>query len=534
DQETGRTLLNVQIDPAAARESDLLAFEKAIEIGHPASVMCSYNKVNGDWACENAPLLTGVLKQDWKYPGWVMSDWGAVHSTVKSALAGLDQESGRELDREVYFGAPLQAAVASGAVPKARYDDMAHRVVRSLYAVGVMDDPPGAVRPFDAEADAAVAQQAAENGITLLKNARDLLPVAKTARRIVVIGGHADFGVISGGGSSQVIPAGSLVLKGPPGSPSWGSGVVYLPSSPLAAIKARAPGAQVVFDDGSDPARAAALAKGADLAVVFATQWASEDFDIPMALDGNADALIAAVADANPRTAVVLETAGAVAMPWLPKVASVMEAWYPGARGGEVIGRALFGEIDTAGRLPVTFPASTAQLPNPELPGYAGRIAHPEIANDKLTPFTVTYPEGADVGYRWFERTGRTPLFAFGHGLSYTRFAYADLKVTGGVTLHATLKVTNAGSRPGVATPQVYAAGAGQQKRLVGWGRVRLAPGESRLVSVIADPRDLARFDTAAHHWSLAGGSYRVSAGAASDDAPLAGETTLRAQTLAP
>ena len=534
DQETGRMVLDAVIDPAALRESDLLAFEKAIEIGHPASVMCAYMKINGDYACENAPLLTGVLKQDWKYPGWVMSDWGAVHSTVKAALSGLDQESGQELDKAVFFGAPLQAAVASGAVPRARYDDMAHRIVRSLYAAGVMDDAVGAPRAFDSAADAAVAERAAQNGLVLLKNDRDLLPAAMAARRILVIGGHADFGVISGGGSSQVIPRGAMVVHGPVGSPSWGAGIVYLPSSPLAAIRARAPQARVAFDDGSDPARAAALAKGADLVVVFATQWASEAFDTRMALDGNADALIAAVAGANPDTAVVLETGGAVAMPWLPQVGAVMEAWYPGARGGEAIAAALFGEVDPAGRLPVTFPASTAQLPNPQLAGYAGFVAHPEVHDGDVAAFTVRYPEGADVGYRWFERKGERPLFAFGHGLSYTHFSYGDLKVTGGETLGVSLRVTNAGKRSGVATPQVYAAGAGQAKRLIGWGRVRLAPGESRTINVTADPRFLARFDTSAHRWALAGGRYSVSAGASSADTALSGAATLTAQTLAP
>ena len=534
-QETGRFVLDARIDPAALRESDLLAFEIAVERGRPASVMCAYNRINGVYACENGETL-GALR-DWRYPGWVMSDWGAVHSTAPAALAGLDQESGAELDQlffhKVWFAAPLQRAVADGSVPRARYDDMVQCILRSLIEAGVVDDP-ATRRPFDSAADAAVAKHEAEQAITLLKNQGGLLPAAASARSIVVIGGHADVGVLSGGGSSQVIPKGSLVLPAPRGAPSWGAGIVYHPSSPLRAIAARASGAKVTYDDGSDPARAAALARGADLVVVFATQWTSEAFDTPFALDGAQDRLIEAVAAANPRMAVVLETGGPVTMPWLSKVPAVVEAWYPGARGGEAIAEVLFGDVDPAGRLPVTFPADAAQLPRPVLPGAALLAAHLDTP-DTPPPFTVNYDvEGADVGYRWFERTGAKPLFPFGFGLSYARFRYDALQVTGGEALGVRLRVTNTGARAGWATPQVYAAGEGQQPRLVGWSRIELQPGESRTVQVAADPRLLARFDVGAHAWRLAAGRYRVLAGADAADRPLTGEAMLTARTMAP
>ncbi|THD54398.1 MAG: glycoside hydrolase family 3 protein, partial [Phenylobacterium sp.] len=299
DQETGRMVLDAQIDEAAFRESDLLAFEIAIETGHPGSVMCAYNRVGGTYACENPFLLTDVLRADWKYPGWTMSDWGAVHG-VAAAKAGLDQESGQQLDKQIYFDKPLTAAVASGELSKARIHEMAHRYLRSLFAAGVIDHPvtPGGL---DTAADSQVAGRAAEQGIVLLKNNDFLLPLMASAKRIAVIGGHADIGVVSGGGSSQVIPLGSKSFPKPRGAPQWGGGEVYYPSAPLAAIKARSPNAKVAFDDGADPAAAAAVAKGADVVVVFATQWSTEGMDIAMALDGEQDALIAAVTAANPK-----------------------------------------------------------------------------------------------------------------------------------------------------------------------------------------------------------------------------------------
>ncbi|MDB5477000.1 MAG: glycosyl hydrolase, partial [Phenylobacterium sp.] len=365
DQETGRMVLSAEIDEAAFRESDLLAFEIAIETGHPGSVMCAYNRVGGTYACENPFLLTDVLRTDWRYSGWVMSDWGAVHG-VGAAKAGLDQQSGQQLDKKVFFDAPLKAAVQSGEVPAGRVREMTHRLLRSMFAAGLFEHPIQA-GGLDTAADSLVAGHAAEQGIVLLKNERGLLPLAAGARRILVVGGHADVGVISGGGSSQVIPPGSVRFPPPKGAPLWGEGQMYHPSAPLAAIKARAPGGEVTFNDGADPAAAAALARNADVVVVFATQWSSEGMDVSMTLPGEQDALIAAVAAANPRTVVVLETGGPVLMPWRDRAGAILEAWYPGARGGEAIAKVLFGQVFPLGRLTMTFPASEGQRARPTL-----------------------------------------------------------------------------------------------------------------------------------------------------------------------
>jgi beta-glucosidase len=530
-QESGRYVLDARLADAALRESDLLAFQLAIERGQPGSVMCSYNKVDGDWACENHYLLTDVLKRDWGFAGWVMSDWGAVHSTVKAANAGLDQESGQELDKLPYFGAPLQQAVEAGTVPMARLDDMVRRILRSMFARGLVDTPaPSTPQPIDYSAHADVAQRAAEEGIVLLKNARGLLPLARTAQRIVVIGAHADIGVLSGGGSSQVqaVSGTPLRLSIPGAGPELSfSRRTYHGSSPLQALRAASPLASITYVDATDPAAAAAIAKGADLVLFFAEQWRTEALDLDtLHLDAGQDALIDAVASANPNTVVVVESGGPVVMPWLDKVGAVVESWYPGERGGEAITRVLLGDVDVSGRLPVTFPADVRQAPRPEIPGIAQvRAAAARSAASKpatfdlsggVPSFPVDYPEGADVGYRWYQRQGAKPLFPFGFGLSYTRFAYGHLEIPAGPALRVRFTVTNVGARAGSDVPQIYATPAGPgtpTRRLVGFERVTLAPGATTTVEVTIDPRLLARFDAERHAWRPAQGSLAIEVG---------------------
>jgi len=547
DQETGRGILNAAIDEAGMRESDLLAFEVAIGKGHPGSVMCSYNRLNGVYACGNAHLLNDVLKTDWHYPGFVMSDWGAVHD-VSYAANGLDQESGSQLDSPRAmaaltgadpaslpaggppFAEPLKAAVDAGTIPPARLTDMAERILRSMFAAGLFDSPP-AKSDIDYKADAAVARTAEEEGIVLLKNAGNLLPLTAAAKHIAVIGGHADAGVLSGGGSSQVIPAGGPFIQVPMGGEGMMAAfhnAIFDPSSPLKAIRAAAPGAEVRYDDGRYLSTATATAKWADVVIVFATQWLTEGEDAPdLTLPDMQDVLIAAIAKANPHTVVVLETGNPVTMPWLDNVGAVLEAWYPGSGGGEAIAGVLFGATDPSGHLPLTFPQSIDQNPRPKMPG----------ANlPPMTPFDVDYSEGADVGYRWFAKEDIAPLFPFGFGLSYTSFDYANLTVTGGQTLTVGFDVTNTGGAAGAAVPQVYLTARGGQEleRLIGFARVTLKPGETQHVSVTADPRLLADFDTAAHGWRIAPGAYDVAVSRSAATPVLTGSATLDGALLQP
>jgi beta-glucosidase len=551
-QETGRTVVDARIDQSALRESDLLAFEIATEIGDPASVMCAYNKVNGDYACENDWLLNTVLKEDWGYKGFVMSDWGAVHSAEKAALAGLDQESGQELDDAIHFGQPFEEAFKAGRIPMARLDDMVTRILHGVIASGLMDDPvPEAVRQIDYAAHADIAQHAAEQGIVLLKNEGDLLPLARTAQRIVLIGAHADVGVLSGGGSSQVRSVGGAPVEIPltKGAAASFARMTWHASSPMKAIQALAPQAEVLYVDGSDPKAAAQAAKDADIAIVFAWQWQTEAQDTEtIRLPENQDAMIDAVASANRKTIVVLESGGPVEMPWLAKVPALVEAWYPGQRGGEAIANVLLGDVNPSGRLPITFPLSASQAPRstpaglPELRAADARRAAGDTGNYGMTggvaPFSVDYPEGAEVGYRWYAMKQRKPLFPFGYGLSYTRFAYANLKIQDGPALTVSFDVTNTGARTGADAPQLYVEAKGSAgiaaNRLAGFDKLTLAPGETRRVSMTVDPRVIARFDEAGRKWHLDGGTYAVTVGHFAGDSALRGAATLQPQTLKP
>ena len=507
DQETGRTTLNVKIDDQSARMSDLLALQIAKEDGNPGAVMCAYNRVNGLYGCESPYLLTEVLKKDWGFTGWVMSDWGAVHSTIPAANAGLDQQSGMPFDLADYFGPPLKEAVLNGWVPQARLDDMARRILRSLFEHGVVDHPVApAVDTIDFKAHAAVSIKDAQEGMVLLKNSANLLPLNKSVKRVAVIGGYADRGVMAGGGSSLVYPAGGNAA--PELTPkTWPGPVMIYPSSPLKAIQARLPDAAVTYISGADPAAAAKLAGESDVVLLFATQWTGEALDVPnLSLPDKQDALIAAVAAANAKTVVVLETGGPVTMPWLPQVSSVLEAWYPGTSGGEAIAGVLFGEVNPSGHLPATFPASESQLPRPALDGY------PEVADRR---FDVTYHEGAAVGYKWFDLKGLTPLFPFGHGLSYTDFTLSDLSagVKNGV-LSASFTVKNVGKVAGKEVAQVYVAPVTARweapRRLVGFHKVEVAPGAAAQASITVDPRLLAMYDSASKTWKVAKGDYKV------------------------
>jgi beta-glucosidase len=523
DQETGRTVVNVLLDHKALRESDLLAFEIAIGISDPSGVMCSYNLYEGSWACENDYLLNQVLKKDFKFKGWVLSDWAATHSTVKAALAGLDQEMPGD---DNHFGAPLKKAVEDGQVPQARVDDMVRRILRSMFAAGVVDNPPvrTVVDPFRGLED---AQHIEEESIVLLKNDGHILPLKATSTgSIALIGSHADVGVLSGGGSAQVDAPGGNAIDQRPGGSIWGK-PVYFPSSPLKFVRAKSPQANVQFASGEDKAEAVKLAKSSDIAIVFVNQWMSEGHDAPtLSLPDHQDALVEAVAAANPNTIVVLETGGPVSMPWANKVKGIVEMWYPGIGGAQALANILFGDVNPSGKLPVTFAKTEADLPHPIVPGLkgAGKV-EADDRHQKVAPFDLQYTEGARVGYKWFESTNKQPLFPFGFGLSYTNYDYSGLTVDDAQkTVRFTVR--NTGSQAGTEIAQVYvalpAAAKEDYKRMVAWQRVKLAPGESKEVTLKLDPLYLSVFNTDNNAWQLLPGEYKVLAGASSQATPLA------------
>jgi len=522
DQETDRGEGNSIIEEAAARQSDLLAFQFAIEIGDPGSIMCSYNKVNGTHACEHPWLLTDVLRGDWGFKGYVMADWGATHSTVAAANAGLEQDSGFGLSGTPHFGAPLKEAVAKGDVSQARLDQMAHRILRAMFANGLFEHPITEA-PLELPADvlarhAEISRKDAEESIVLMKNDGDILPLSKDVKSIVIIGGHADKGVLAGSGSSLVYPVGGNAAPGIAPT-SWPGPVMYYPNSPMAAIQRQAPGATVTYVSGDNPAEAAQAAKDADVAIVFATQWVGEAFDVSLTLANNQDATISAVAAANPRTVVVLETGGPVLTPWAGEVEGLLEAWLPGTAGGDAIANVLFGVVNPSGHLPVTFPKSLDQLPKPSEPNKGD----------------TTYTEGATVGYKWYDARGLEPAFPFGHGLSYTHFKIGGLSAQAkDGTIEVLYGFTNTGKIRGAEVAQIYVSGPGWEapKRLAAWGKADLDPSKSMAFTTSIDPRLLATWDVKGHCWRIAAGTYTVTLATSARETVQTEQVTLKARTL--
>jgi beta-glucosidase len=506
DQETDRTTANAVISDQGGRESDLLAFEIGIKDSNVQSVMCGYNLTNGVYDCENNYLLTQVLKNDWGFPGFVMSDWGATHSTVNAALNGLDQEQ----PDGSYFS-QLGTAISNNQVPESQLNDMVERILRAMYEVGIFDYPLQ-IKAIPAAADAAVAQDIEEKGAVLLKNANNQLPLSTASKQsIAIIGFNSNTAVLSGGGSAQVQPIGGG-LSGP------GSGV-WDRSSPMNAIQALAPSATLKYADGSNSAAAASLAASSQVAIVFVNQWASEGMDEPSlnltdftsGSSINQDALVEAVAAANPHTIVVVETGNPIVMPWLSQVSAVLEAWYPGQSGGPAIADLLFGVTNPSGKLPITFPASVSQLPRPTIPSGGGTV-------------DVNMTEGFNVGYKWYDVKGYTPLFYFGYGLSYTTFSITNaalvnnLSSTSNPNFQVTFNLANTGAVAGAEVAQVYlglpASLNEPPRRLVGWQKVLLQPNSSQAVTIEVNQNDsshpMSYWNTSTGSWTVAPGTYTV------------------------
>lgn len=542
DQESGRNAVNANIDKRSLRETDLRAFEIALRISDAGAVMCSYNRVNGDYACENRELLNDVLKKTFHFKGFVVSDAGGTHSAVKSSHAGLDHE----MPDQYFFGDALKKAVESGEVSGDELNDHVHRFLRTIFAVGLFDDP---VRPEapDVEHGYAVAQDIAEKSIVVLKNEHKVLPL-QGVRAVAVIGGHADVGVLCGGGSAQVDPPGGSPVPPPtPGKrvldmiyrPAW------MPSSPLHALAAKLADAKVSYTSGDDLEAAAAAARSADVAIVFAYQWESEGSDLlTLDLAAAQNKLVETVAAANPKTIVVLETGGPATMPWIDKVSGVVEAWYPGIRGGEALANILTGAVNPTGKLAITFPKSDADVPHPKLVMpppesdiYAVFAAGGDFSNPigfltkVMPPFQIYYDEKLEVGYQWYDAQKKAVLFPFGFGLSYTTYAYSGLSVTPGENVTVSFKVKNTGKRSGIEIAQIYASlpdAAGEPpKRLVGWTRVALCPGEQKDVTVKVDLQMISVFNAEKNSWEVVPGEYKIRAGRSSRDLPLSATIVL-------
>lgn len=653
NQEVLRDSVDVRVPPRALHEIYLPAFRAAVQDAGAGAVVCSYNRVGGTHACENADLLTRTLKDAWAFDGFVLSDWMATHSTVGSASAGLDLE----MPDGIHFGDALREAVRSGQVPQERLDDMVVRILTAMIRVGLLDHPAPATpaQQVSTPAHQELARRLSEQGSVLLRNEGGVLPVdPRRVRSIAVIGDAADAGAQTvGGGSAVVNPSrppvtplagitaragsdvevtyarGTLGIGALPSvpdtaltpregtgaglsttyftgpeqtSPTVGPvqnvGATPLPEGALSArwegtltvprpgtyrfalaggggvfpttgggglrvdgttVVTLHPDAELVQDGlvelaagphrirvdwtppgnliGEGPAtiqlgwqpdaqslidEAVTAARRADVAVVVASDLTGEGMDrASLALPADQDRLISAVAAANPRTVVVLTTSGAVLMPWIRSVPGVVAAWYGGQEAGTALASLLFGDVNPSGRLPLTFPASDRQGPGQEPAEYPGDGA------------AVSYAEDLLVGYRWYDATRTTPLFPFGHGLSYTTFRYSDLRVRThrDGTVGVGLTVTNTGRRAGAEVVQLYLedppATGEPPRRLAGHRKVTLRPGESVLVDLVLDRRVLSTWDPATREWRVAPGEYRVLVGGSSRELRLRGSVRL-------
>ncbi|GAA0954399.1 beta-glucosidase family protein [Virgisporangium aurantiacum] len=521
EQETDRNNSSSNVDGRTLREIYTLPYEIAIDRGDVGSVMCSFNQVNHDWACGSQLLLDTILRQEIGFDGWVVTDFGARHYLTAgppSLRAGLDQE----LNAWRYWTPmAIKDQIAAGRLSVRDVDRAALRIVRAHIAAGLFDVPRIAAPDVDVSTpqSEALARRLAEQGAVLLKN-DGALPLTGSSRRIAVIGPTAANTPATGD-----VDASSVCLHTAPNIPCTAV-------APLDSIVARSRG-PVVYDDGSDPATAAEAARTADVAVVFGYYREGEFADRPnISLDGNGDALIAAVAAANPNTVVVLQTGGPVVMPWIDSVRGVLEVWYAGEQMGPAIAALLFGDVAPSGKLTHSFPRSEADLPTAGDPTrYPGTFSDGSTvrAPGNTEPRQVSYSEGLAVGYRWYDSRNIEPLFPFGHGLTYTTFAYDRLDVSYGRDLRIRFRVTNTGRRTGTETAQAYvelpASAHEPSKRLLGWERVTLAPGQSRPVEIrisAADLRDLhllEYWNPRTEHWTTARGGYEVTVGTSFDTA---------------
>ncbi len=506
NQETNRatpyddTIVGVR----ALHEIYLPPFYSSIEQAHVASIMCAYPLLNGVYSCQNSGLLTGLLNDSWGFQGFVRSDGGANTSTVDSANAGLDQERGSYY----WDNGQLAAAVTDGDVRASTITQAVRRILTEMFQFDLFNDPPtGSLStPATTPAADALARNVAQRGTVLLKNTGSILPLSTlNTRSIAVIGPDGTTAPQTAGGGSSHVNATSVV-------------------SPLRGITNRVGASGTVTSySGTDPTQAATAAQQAQVAVVFAGYSESEGKDLPnISLPNNQNAMIAAVAAANPNTIVVLNTGGPVLMPWLSSVRAVLEAWYPGQDDGTAIASVLFGDIDPSGHLPETFPTSLSRIPTAspaQFPGVNGRVA---------------YSEGLDVGYRWYDARHVRPLFPFGYGLSYTSFRFSHLTVTprslinrtsgpnapngqGAQLARVTATVTNTGQVRGSDVVQLYVgdpSSAGEPPRqLEGFRRITLSPQQSRTVSFTITGHELSFFDSRANGWTLPDGRFSLYVG---------------------
>ncbi len=508
NQENARDSINVQVDERALREIYTPAFDAAVREAHSWSLMPALNRVNGQWNAENTHLLGEILRTDWAYDGLVIGDWGAVHETVPAIAAGTDMEMPHP---DHFSAATLTDALTKKQITQAQIDGMDRNVLRLMVRTGMLDGHAPVGAALNTPAHQHLARRVAQEGITLLKNAGDLLPLGRgKIKTIAVVGPNAAVNSLGGRWSADVKPFYSV--------------------SVLDGIKKAAPDVAVTYAEGcprTAPAAgtaiadAAAMAGKADIAVVVVgldNNIEGESLDPPnLSLPGDQDRLIQAVSAANKNTIVVLVNGTHVLMsPWLDHVPGVLESWYAGQDAGSAVADILFGDVNPSGRLTDTLAAR--------------REDYGDWGNYHLYPGvngTVTYAEGIYVGYRHFDKAGIAPLFPFGFGLSYTSFAFSGLQVSPvmkrGGAAHVRVVVQNTGKRAGAEVVQLYVRDLAPKvdrpvRELKGFARVTLLPGEKKAMTFSLDERALSYYNVAMHRWKANAGRYAVEIGASSRD----------------
>ncbi|WP_281819338.1 glycoside hydrolase family 3 C-terminal domain-containing protein [Parabacteroides goldsteinii] len=544
NQEVNRHTTNVIVDDRALYEIYLPAFKAAVQEGNAWAIMGSYNLYKNQHGCHNQYLLNDILKGEWGFDGVVVSDWGGVHNTQEAITNGLDMEFGSWTNGlsngasnaydNYYLADPYLKLIREGKVGTKELDDKVRRILRLAYRT-TMDRN----RPYGSlcsEAHFAAARRIGEEGIVLLQNRNDLLPIdLNRAKRIAVIGENAIKMMTVGGGSSslkvkyELSPLDGIRKRvGDQAEVIYARGYVGDPSGEYNGVKSGQD-----LEDSRSPeeliAEAVAVAKEADYVIFIgglnkSAHQDCEDADRKeLGLSYGQDKVITALAKANKNLIVVNISGNAIAMPWVKEVPAIVQAWYLGSEAGSAIASVLTGDVNPSGKLPFTFPASLQDVGAHKLGEYPGtpRSDGSPIVDQK-------YNEGIFVGYRWVDKEKTKPLFSFGHGLSYTTFAYgkavADKKVMGqDEMLTITLPVTNTGSREGSEVIQLYISDLKSSlprpvKELKGFSKVKLAPGETREVTFTIGKEALSFFDDTRHEWVAEPGKFEAWIGASSTD----------------
>jgi len=535
NEEVDRGTVNVEMSERALREIYLPGFKAAVQEGQVNTIMGSYNKFRGQFATENAYLVKKILKGEWGFKGLVMSDWGAVHNTMDALLNGTDLEMGSDIAippmkfANFYMGDTVIALVKSGKVPESVVDDKVRRILRVMFQSSVFSKTsPG---EYGSAAHIATAKKIAEESIVLLKNEGNILPLNPSAvKSIAVIGANADRKNSMGGGSSQVKALYEITpLAGIKNLVANGNITINYAQGYTIARNAT-PTADMI-NEAVEAAKKSEVAivvggwtHGYDYSVWADNAYDAEGVDKPdMHMPFGQDELIKAVVKANPNTIVVLMGGGPIDMTqWIANTKGIVEAWYGGMEGGTALAEVLFGKINPSGKLPVSFPKVLEEAPAHKFGDFPGKNG------------VAVYREDIFVGYRYFDTYQVEPQFAFGHGLSYTSFAYKNLQLAKNAngTITATATITNTGKVAGGEVAQLYvhkerSAIKRAEKELKGFEKVFLQPGESKTISITLNKEAFQYFDETKNDWDTEAGAYTIEIGGSSRSIQLSKEVNL-------